>query len=161
VRLQADDPALSSVPRSTFAPMLSPYLIGGYRDDELRIDRVDFGARRLIAYCSIPTHFAPQGAFLLSSVVALVGIAQLAILYAHLDSGVLRKESDVFLRDLALRCTAPVRKTSDIAFELRCTARRQTAAGSYYAGDILIEHGAYTGRGAFVLPTLSSPPRAS
>ena len=153
-QLVEPDQEPSPVPRETYEPMLSGYLSGGYRDDEFRIDGVDFCPGRLRALCSVQREFVRDGDFLLSSVVTLVGIEQLAILYAHLDSGFARKESFVYLREVSLRCVQAIRKSRDITFELRCTTRRHTAAGSYYAGDVLVEDGAYVGHGAFILPTL-------
>jgi hypothetical protein len=143
----------SSVPLSTFHALLSEYLMGGYRDDELVIGEVSIGEDGIFARCSMQSYFIPSnGVFHLTVPLVFLAVAQLAIIYAHVDNGLKRKESEVFVHDISLKCREQVTKTSLIGIELTLKTKRELEKGIYYRGAISVENNAFVGEGAFLLP---------
>ncbi|MGX1884888.1 hypothetical protein [Streptomyces sp. NPDC055287] len=131
----------------------SDYLAGGYRQDSIELVSIEVGGGWALGRYHVQQGFMPgDGQFHLTVPLAFVAFAQLAIVYAHTDKGYPEKKSEIFLREISLRCRKPVHET-DIAIELYVDAKREVDNGTYYRGRIDVQHRAFTGVGAFLLPT--------
>lgn len=140
-----------------FEPFLSPYLSGGYKEDELIYDRIAVEEGAIVATCSIGRHFLPPGGvFHLTLPLIFIAVAQLSIIYAHIDNGLLRKESEVFVHAINLKCKRPVVGTRDIHIRLEVLAKRVMAGGVFYVGNIDVAEKSFQGRGTFLLPLSSA-----
>jgi hypothetical protein len=139
---------------AAIAPFRSPYLNGGYREDEILPTEIRLGDGWAAGHYCVKQCFIPSdGQFHLTVPLAFVAFAQLAIVYAHVDQGYTEKKAEIFLRELHLRCMKPIHETEDVSIELRLTSRRTAPGGAYYRGDIDIQHDSFRGAGSFLLPT--------
>lgn len=144
-----------------FEPFLSAYLSGGYKEDELVYDSITVEEGSIAATCSIGRHFLPpSGVFHLTLPLAFIAVAQLSIIYAHIDNGLRRKESEIFVHDINLKCKHPVTRTRDIHVRLDVLAKRAMADGVFYVGGINVADEAFHGRGTFLLPLSNAVPRS-
>jgi hypothetical protein len=132
---------------------MSTYLSTGYHQDRIALDEVFVKADGIAAKCSIPEYFVPADSlFHLTVPLAFVAVAQLAIVFAHLDNSLTQKVSEVFVHTIAMTCKRPVNKTEGIVVELVPTARRRLTQGVFYQGRIDVDQGSFVGKGTFLLP---------
>ena len=139
--------------RGQLEPFLSPYLSGGWRQDEVVLNNVVFEPARITGWLDVEAHFMPgDGAFHLTVPIAFLWTAQLAIIYACLEHGLSEKPGEVYLRGIELQCRGRISDTKDIPISLALRSRRYLKEGVYYVGGIDIGQGAFVGEGKFVIP---------
>jgi hypothetical protein len=139
------------------APQLSPYLSGylqsGYKKDTLTYDVVEITGDVIGASISISDYYLPDdGEFHFTVTLAFVAIAQLGIVFGCLDNNLPKKASEIYLREVALKCRRPIKKTTGIEVQLALVGKKPVTNGVYYNGEIDIERKSFVGSASFVLP---------
>jgi len=134
-------------------PFLSGYLMGGWREDELRLISVDVERDRITGIVDVLRHYAPgDGEFHFTVPQAFLWIAQLGIIHGCWDHHLDRKPGEIYLREIALQCRAAVRNPRGIEVTINITARRKVAGGCFYQGTLAIAGEAFVGEAKYVLP---------
>jgi len=134
-------------------PFCSDYLDGGYRRDHIALSRVELSPGRAVAECIMHEYYTPpDGTYHLTVPIVFLAVANLAIIYAHVENGLDCKTEEVFLRSISLICKRTVEKTSGIGIELKLQHRRSVPDGLYYKGSISVEAGAFEGSASFLFP---------
>lgn len=134
-------------------PFLSPYLMGGWRTDDLVLERVSVEPCRISAAVRVARYFPPSdGVYHLTVPSAFIWIAQLAIIYGCWEQKLTSKPGEIYVRDIRLKCRSPVTETEIIEFAIVGIASRPVPDGRFYTGNISIDRGSFTGQGRFVLP---------
>lgn len=143
--------------RSEVEPYLSPYLMGGWRQDELVLKSVVVGTSEIAADLDAVAYFVPgDGNFHLSVPVAVLWIAQIAIIYGCIDNHIPKKTGEIYLREIALECRRPITESHSIGLTLKLLSKRLMPKSVYYHGTIDIAQGAFLGTGKFVFPLAAS-----
>jgi hypothetical protein len=138
-------------------PMLSAYLLGGWRDDDLQLKSVDLEPDSITALLRVTRFFLPgDGRFHLSLLQAFIWVGQLALIHGCWDNRLDRKPGEIFIRSMTLECKRPVSNVEDLSFHLKSTSKRLVKGGVFYSGVISIDHGAFVGSGRYVFPLLAS-----
>ncbi len=107
------------------AAFASPYLVDGYKQDELRLEEATLTDTGIIGSFGIGHHFVPSdGVFHFTLLLAFVGVAQLAIIFAHLESGLTTRHGEVLLTKLDLRCSRMITDTEGLGISLRLKDKR-------------------------------------
>ncbi|MBL9123445.1 MAG: hypothetical protein JNG90_07410 [Planctomycetaceae bacterium] len=139
--------------REQIAPFLSGYLMGGWREDELRLMEVDVARDRITGIVDAVRHYAPSdGQFHLTVPQAFLWISQLGIIHGCWDHELERKPGEIYLREIGLQCRAPVRQTCGIEVTIHITGRRRVPQGCFYQGTVAIGGAAFVGEAKYVLP---------
>jgi hypothetical protein len=134
----------------------SPYLAGGYKQDEFVLRDIIVSESKARATCDVVNHYVPSdGTFHFTIPLAFLVVGELAIIGAHVNSGVEEKLGEVFLVNFSIACHRPVQKTRDIAIELTLGTRTPTTLGLFYEGTIAIDTDGFTGSGTFLFPVPS------
>ncbi len=136
-----------------FRSFLSPYLIGGWQQEEIVLSAVDVEPG-LVRGIITPKQIFPasDGTLHLAVPAAFIWIAQLGIIYACWDQKLPKKPGEVLLRELHLKCRRVVDATREIDLTIAVTAKRVVAEGVFYSGDISVDRDAFVGEARFVLP---------
>ena len=139
--------------RAQIEPFLSDYLTGGWREDDLTLERIRYEPGRIEGELRVRSHFMPgDGEFHLAAPVAFLWIAQLAIVYACVDRDLPEKPGEAYLREISLQTRERVTRTEAIPIRLELVSERELGTSVYYVGAIDIGDGAFLGEGKFVLP---------
>jgi len=142
---------------SEIEPMLSAYLSGGWRDDDLQLKSVDLEPDSITALLRVTRFFVPgDGRFHLSLLQAFIWVGQLALIHGCWDNHLDRKPGEIFIRSITLECKRPISNVEDLSFHLKTTSKRLVQGGVFYSGVISIGHGAFVGSGRYVFPLLAS-----
>ncbi len=149
-------PVLDRVMRLTASeiePMLSEYLAGGWRDDNLELQSVDVEPGAIAASLRVTRHFTPgDGRFHLSVPQAFVWISQLAIIHGCWDNRLVKKPGEILVRRIAIACKSPVHDIENISFVMKLISKRAVPDGMFYSGEISINDRAFVGIGKYVFP---------
>lgn len=150
---------MQQLPFGTIEKYLSDYLLKGWKEEALTLQRVEVDDGHVAGYIDVD-HF-PQpgdGVFHLSAQTALVWIAQIGIIYGCWENDLPRKMGEVFMRDLSLRFHRPVHRQSGIRIAGRFDARGRRVLPDrsvFYKGvQVDVDGGAFTGTASFIVPTL-------
>ncbi|MGD9723615.1 MAG: hypothetical protein AB7O59_19940 [Pirellulales bacterium] len=136
-----------------YEPFLSPYLMGGWRQDELVLDELHVEPGLIRGVVHVASCFWPgDGQFHLTVPVAFIWIAQLAIIYGCWERKLPKKAVEIYVREIQLKCKRPVRSVDAIELVLTLASRRLISEGVFYSGDISIDGDAFVGTASFVLP---------
>ena len=142
---------------SEIEPMLSAYLSGGWRDDDLQLKSVDLEPDSITALLRVKRFFIPgDGRFHLSVPQAFIWIAQLALIHGCWDNHLDRKPGEIWIRSITLECKRPISNVEEISLQLKSTSKRLVKGGVFYSGVISVDHGAFVGSGRYVFPLLAS-----
>ncbi|KQY37351.1 hypothetical protein ASD42_01725 [Nocardia sp. Root136] len=134
----------------------SEYLAGGFKNDDIRIDAIEIDGDSLKASCSMVSHYIPpDGGFHLSVPIAFMAVAQIVIAWSHIENGLTKKESEVWLTRFDLRCAKPVTSTTGISIRIARTAKRAMNGGVFYLGNVDIADGSFKGKASFFLPLIA------
>lgn len=135
------------------APYLSGYLMGGWREDELRLASVEVERDRITGSIDAVRHFAAgDGEFHLTVPQAFIWVAQLGIIHGCWDNQLTKKPGEIYLREIGLQCRSPVRSPRGIEVTINITARRKVPGGCFYQGTLAIDGEAFVGEAKYVLP---------
>lgn len=138
-------------------PFLSPYLMRGWRTEEVVLDAVEVEAGRIRGVLRARAYQPDaNGAYHLTVPVVFIWVAQLAIIYACWEQDLDRKPAEIFVRDIQLKCRRSVATPEHIEIVLSLNSKRSVEGGLFYAGSISVDQGAFTGEGRFVLPLEAS-----
>lgn len=134
-------------------PFLSPYLMGGWRKDNVSIKSVILGNGKIKATLKVDHYFNPaDGVFHFTVPLAFLFIAQLGIIYGCIDNGLSEKRGEIFLREIDIQCRKVINKVDDLNIELLLTSKTVVRNGIYYIGEINIEENSMIGTGKYILP---------
>lgn len=138
-------------------PYLSPYLMGGWRDDKMVLQQVDVEPGRICGVVQVTDYFMPNdGVFHLTVPAVFIWFAQLAIIYGCWEQKLSKKPGEIYVREIQLKCKRPVTSTDGIEFVLTLSSKRRLPDGVYYSGNISVDRDAFVGSGKFVLPLPAS-----
>lgn len=138
-------------------PYLSPYLMGGWRDDEMALQQVDVEPGCIRGVVQVTDYFMPgDGVFHLTVPSVFIWFAQLAIVYGCWEQKLSKKPGEIFVRDIQIKCKRPVTSTEGIEFVLTLSSKRRVAEGVFYAGNFSVDREAFVGSGKFLLPLSAS-----
>jgi len=141
------------------SPYMSSYLTGGWKRDELILEKVLITAASIEGIFRVGDYDPPSdGKFHLAVPIVFVSIAQLAIIYACIDQGLSEKRGEVYLRQINLKCLKPVNDTDSISLLLTLTSRKRINDFTYYGGLINVQHGRFAGSASFVFPVAKPTP---
>ncbi len=134
-------------------PYLSGYLMGGWREDELRLVSVEVERDRITGVVDVARSFAAgDGQFHLTVPQAFIWVAQLGIIHGCWDHRLAKKPGEIYLREIGLQCRSPVRSPQGIEVTINITARRNVPGGCFYQGTLAIGGEAFVGEAKYVLP---------
>lgn len=134
-------------------PFLSPYLIDGWKKDNISITKIDYEEGKISCLLNVNEYFTPaDGEFHFTVPLAFIFIAQLGIIYGCLENGLPKKPGEIFLREINLQCRTIISKKQDIQIEIKLASKTKVQGGIYYIGVINIENGAMSGIGKYILP---------
>ncbi len=153
---------LMQLSSSEVRPYLSPYLMGGWRQDEFELDSAVVEECSIRGQIRVKRFFEPgDGEFHLALPAAFIWIAQLAIIHGCWVHRLPRKSSEIYIRDIQLKCRRPIRSMPVIEFALTEIACKPVQGGSFHSGRIAIDRDAFVGRGRFVFPLAANETGAS
>lgn len=137
---------------------MSDYLQRDWKEEEMSFRSVSVGTGEIVALLDVHHYRQPaDGRFHLSAQSALLWMSQLAIIYGCWDNKLPKKMGEVYLRSMTLAFNKPVTKTHaiEISANVAPECRRALPGGSIYYRDVkfLVEAGAFTGKGSFIVPT--------
>ena len=133
----------------------SSYLSGGYKEDTIALRHAAVGPDSIIGTYDVVENFLPStGGFHFTLLLAFVAIAELGIIFGHVDNGLTAKTSEVLLTRLNIRCGRLVTATTDIPVRLSLTKRIVRDGAAFHWGDIDVYDRAFHGTAAFVLPLI-------
>jgi hypothetical protein len=136
-----------------YAAYRSAYLAGGYHDDAASLEAVQVTRNAVRGSFRMTSHFAgAQEPFELSAPNVVVWALQLGVIYGCTQHGCARAR-EIALREISLKALRPVTDPSHISLRLRLRFRRPVPGGTYYVGDIDVDHGGFAGRIGFTFPT--------
>lgn len=141
--------------RRHLEPYLSPYLDGGWKQDDLKLDsiHIDRETKTFTGYFTVTDAFMPgDGVFHFSVPIAFICIAQVAIVGACVDLDISRKPGEVYVREIDLKCSTMINRSEGIEVVLRLGRRFFLGQRVFYEGEINVCDGAFSGRGSFVIP---------
>lgn len=153
---------MRELPFSTIEKYLSDYLMRGWKEEDLRLQRVEIDDGHVAGYVDVD-HYPPpgDGVFHLSAQTALVWIAQVGIIYGCWENNLPCKMGEVFMRDLSMRFNRPVHRCQAIriAAKFDSSTRRVLPDSSVYYknAQFNVDDGAFTGTASFIVPILSKP----
>jgi hypothetical protein len=131
----------------------SPYLANGYKNDELLLEEARFTDAGIVGTFGLGEYFVPpDGVFHFTLLLAFVGVAQLAIIFAHIESGLTKRHGEVLLTKLDLKCRRLITDTSGLTISLRLKTKKELENAAFYSGEIDICDGAFAGEGEFYFP---------
>ena len=134
-------------------PYLSEYLVRGYQSDSFLIDSIAVDANTASCVFSVVEHFVPSdGEYHLTLPTAFLVIAQAAIIWGHVKVGLAKKESEVWVTSLNLRCPKPVLHDSRLSLDLKLERSRRLQDGMLFSGSVDVEEGSFVGKASFYLP---------
>lgn len=134
-------------------PYLSPYLMGGWRQDTLVLETVDVDDGYVRGtVCAVEFFLPGDGRFHLTIPSVFIWVSQLAIIYGCWEQKLPRKPGEIYVRDIQLKCKRPVNDPRQIDFELTLASKRAMPEGIFSSGNISVDRGAFVGKGRFVLP---------
>jgi hypothetical protein len=134
-------------------PFYSNYLQGGYKEDVLELEFVEVLGQSITGYLSVKECFIPgDGQFHLTVPLVFVWIAQLGIIHGCIENELPRKEGEIYLREIQIKCRRPVNKTKGIKITLTTTKRKHVPEGIFYYGIIDVDDKAFVGYGSYILP---------
>ena len=140
-------------------PFFSSYLQGGYKQDNLSLLSVEFAPPCIDGYIDVVQCFMPgDGKFHLTVPLAFICIAQLGIIYGCFDNKLSKKGSEIYLREIELKCKRPIGKMQGILFRLEVIGKKIVPDGIFYKGRIDIEDKSFVGFASFILPLTTSVP---
>jgi len=113
-------------------PYLSPYLMGGWRRDDLVLESVDVEPGRIGAVVRVAECFLPSdGVFHLTVPSVFIWVAQLAIIYGCWEQKLSKKPGEIYIRDIHLKCRSPVTSTEAIEFAITDISKRPVPEGEW------------------------------
>lgn len=137
-------------------PFLSTYLSEGWKQDGYRLHSVRFEPERISALCDMTSYLAgATGRFHLTVPIAFLCISQLAIIGVCLREGLAKKQSEVLLREISIKCRREINEDVNVPIDLKLRRGVTTSPVSFYYGDFSVGDGAFLGTGTFVMPQLA------
>lgn len=136
-------------------PFLSPYLSEGWKQDGYRLHSVHFESERITALCDMTSYLSGASGFHLTVPIAFLCIAQLAIIGVCLREGLQKKQGEVLLREISIKCRREIHEAVNVPIDLML--RRGVVVGPilFYHGDFSVGDGAFLGTGTFVMPSVA------
>ncbi|MGF1741860.1 hypothetical protein L4C34_12425 [Vibrio profundum] len=132
--------------------LLSPYIEGGFSDDDIAIEKVEFDKREIRIKYKVKSFFMPSdGQFHLSSLVAEMCALRAGLIYGHLDNGLSKKENEVYLLSYSIRCSKPIREM-EFGFKMSIVKKIKRNSGSIYKVRFSIGNDNFVGSGSFFMP---------
>ncbi|HSW08090.1 hypothetical protein [Aquabacterium sp.] len=135
----------------------SPYLAGGIRQEAWVIDALRIDGKRLDAVVRMERTFVSPtdaGGFHLSTFIALEFVSQLTVIYAHQQSGHVRKEREVWMLESSFSSRRPVRNPQhiDVRLDVLWSRRRGRELWLNFGFRVSDEHGLFEGTLKAVMP---------
>ena len=147
---------------AALAPLLSPYLAGGYRRDAVEIRELVLALPRLRATLDVTDFAMPgNGRYHFTALHALLCVCQVGVVAATLAHGLDAKPGEIYLRDFAIVCRREINVTRGLRLQAQLTRAQETPAAVLYALAWEYEAGAFTGTLRCLFPRAAPPPAAS
>lgn len=150
--------------RGAIAPYVSAYLLGGgVQRDVPDIDRVTIAGKHVEATCHMKEYFSSphDGTFHLSGVVGSTLLVQLGIIHGLILEGHERKDCEIFLSELRVKCKKEISATEGLRLAMDLTHRLVLPANEESSGPRAfctwrfdVDEGAWDGRLTLMLPVV-------
>lgn len=96
-------------------PIMSEYIDQGYKEDEINLKNIDITENKLQAELKVEKYCMPQdGVYHFTIFHTSFWVCQLAIIYAHIDLGLTKKEAEVYAARFSVSCKKKINKTENI-----------------------------------------------
>ena len=129
-----------------YGPLCSPYLTGGYKDDDFKFTNVMIGGGIAIGTVQANKIFRhADGGSYLSAPMALIWVSQLGTIYSFRDIGVPRKDREIYLRNLSLDCRKRIVELDEVLVELLITSKEERNGSIHYRANLDVDIGSFTG----------------
>ena len=150
----ADQESLRRLTEDDYGPRSSSYLREGYKDDNFELTNVMVGETRAIGSVKVNKFFPPMdGEFHLSATMAVIWVSQLATIFNFYDNGLLRKDREIYLRDLTMKCRKRVVELSEIFLEIEITSKSVRKNAIHYRANVDIDVGSIIGKAGWFIPS--------
>lgn len=136
----------TALSKSELAPLLSPYLSTGFKNESVTLHSVELdGGDHFAGDFELENGTVDMlGRYHLSSLTATLMLSQLSVVAAHIDQGMERRKGELFVHDLSLRFRRQVNSPL-VRCELTVARRRPTSSGFYYKMSASVANGAFVG----------------
>jgi len=136
-----------------YSPFISPYLMGGYTNDEFYITKIYIDEGCICGRFTMKNYFVSPntGVFHLTVPVALLCIFQLALIYGCIDNNLTSRRGEAYMREFNMKCK---RVISDTTFDctLQLNNKHVFRDSVLYKGHVSIENDAFVATASFLLP---------
>ena len=149
----ADQESLRRLTEDDYEPRSSLYLREGYKDDNFELTNVMVGETRAIGSVKVNNFFPPMdGEFHLSASMAVIWMSQLATIFSFYDNGLLRKDREIYLRDLSMKCRKRIVELNEIFMEIEITSKSVRKNTIHYRENVDIDVGSIIGKASWFMP---------
>ena len=150
----ADQESLRRLTEDDYGPRSSSYLREGYKDDDFELTNVLVGETRAIGSVKVNKFFPPMdGEFHMSATMAVIWISQLATIFSFYDNGLPRKDREIYVRDLTMKCRERVVELSEIFLEIEITSKTVRKSTIHYRANYDIDVGSFIGKASWFMPS--------
>lgn len=118
--LSKEDEYLSNISLENITPLLSPYLNGGRKCEDWKIEEIIHSGNRLKSRVKMASYFVSptDTGFHLSNITGLEIVAQLRIIHIHLFLGLDKKSKEIWFVKGSEKCIRPIRDPENILVEM-------------------------------------------
>ncbi len=142
----------SELDKGRLKKLTSSYLNGGFHHDKVSIIEARFYESGAFLIFEMDDYFMPSdGEFHLSSILAEVCVLHAGVIYAHIDTGSVVKDREVYLQSSKMQFNKPIRgKRFTLAFTV--TNAVEKGKIKYYQATLDFNDGCFTGEYSWVIP---------
>jgi hypothetical protein len=130
----------------TVKHMLSPYLMGGYRQDLIEVSQVQYDGERISAALDVAAYYMPSdGRYHFTAFHAQLFVSQLAILHMYLLKKITEKPGEAYMKNFNIGFFRQINKLQGIKVDVFLDKMSDTRRGIYASYNFDIEEGAFKG----------------
>jgi len=129
-----------------FAPQLSGYLAGGFKQDTVVLREIIVTFPRATARFDVTEYWMPQnGRYHFTALHALIGVSQVGIVLASSAHGLVAKPGEIYMRDFTIVCRREINRTRGLVLCCRLARQQETPEAVLYQLEYDYCRGAFTG----------------